>query len=336
MSVFSLMAVVASAPLLIAVLHSDTFDHAVARPARASVDGSADLMSFFKADLDWPLNYTQSIASLSSDQLEIWCHCRGINHLGFVGIAFALMGAVYVWRFERAAMAWVVFAAACFALSLGIVVLVNGEPQDFNWTPFHLVAENFLFRTIWLPYRMVLVFLFPFSVLVGYGLLSRMRTMGISHRQRLYFAISVLMLLFGTSIAPLSMSKAPRPAYLSALESLPAGAVIDVPMGRHPSKYYMNLQRFHRRAIVEGMIPTTPRYAYDYINENLILRILYTGAFPAEVTEAGWQAALDNLLRDGFRYLIVHREVLDVLSWLATPPAWIDGSPDLADCVVSR
>ena len=39
--------------------------------------------------------------------------------------------------------------------------------------------------------------------------------------------MSVLMLLYGTSAFPIPIRFSPKPAYLSVLEGLPAGAVID-------------------------------------------------------------------------------------------------------------
>ena len=274
---------------------------------------SSDLLNFFKAQHDRPLDYRQAIASLSGDQLEISCLCRGISHVGVVGIVFAMMGAIYILRFQRKEAIWIVLTALSFLLSLGVVIYVDGKPLDIYWTPYRLLQNNFLFRALWHPFRMVIVLLFPFSVLVGYGLHSRMRTVRVDSRSRILLATSVIMLLYGTSIFPIAMRLSPRPAYLSSLESLPEGAVIDLPMGRHESKYYMSMQRFHGRPMVEGMLPRTPPDAYDYISANPVLAFLRAKSANnknvAHVDEDVWRAALADLQKDGFRYLILHREV---------------------------
>ena len=306
---FTLTSIAISAPLMIHVLQSDGFGHAIDRPVRADSGGSTDLLTFFKADLERPFDYRQSIASLSGDQLEIGCMCRGISHVGIVGVAFALMGAVYILRFQRKEAIWIVLTVLSALLSLGVVFYVNDKPLDIYWTPYRLLQDNFFFRALWHPFRMIVVLFFPFSVLVGYGLHSRLRTVKLDRRRGVLLTISVFMLLYGTSISPIAMSAAPRPAYLSALEKLPEGAVIDLPMGRHPSKYYMSLQRFHRRPIVEGMLPRTPPDAYDYINSNMLLSMLRNGTTSKEPTEENWRAALEDLRRDGFRYLVLHRQV---------------------------
>ena len=95
-----------------------------------------------------------------------------------------------------------------------------------------------------------------------------------SRRNFALLVLAVIMLFYDTSIIPIPLRLSPRPAYLSALNNLPEGAVIDLPMGRHYSKYYMSMQRFHGRPIVEGMLPRTPPDAYDYISANPVLAFL--------------------------------------------------------------
>ena len=312
MLVFALTAGLTSAPLLIRVLRSNLYGFAIDRPVAVGASASSDLLNFFKAQHDRPIDYRQVIASFSGDQLEISCLCRGISHVGLVGAVFAMMGAVYILRFQRKEAIWIVLAGLSFLLSLGVVIYVNGTPMDMYWTPYRLLQDNFFFRALWHPFRMVVVLLFPFSVLVGYGLHSRMRTIQLDRRNSILVATSVIVLLYGTSIFPIAMNFSPRPSYLSALDSLPEGTVIDLPMGRHPSKYYMSMQRFHSRPIVEGMLPRTPPDAYDYISANPVLAFLRaksTNYSVANVGEDVWRAALDDLQEDGFRYLILHREV---------------------------
>ena len=312
MLVFALTAATTSAPLLIRVLRSNLYDYAIDRPVATGAGASSDLLNFFKAQHDRPLNYRQVIASLSGDQLEIRCLCKGISHVGLVGIVFAMMGAVYIFRFQRKEAIWIVLTALSFLLSLGVVIYVNGKPLDIYWTPYRLLQDNFFFRALWHPFRMVVVLLFPFSILVGYGLHSRVQSIQLDNRSKIMLVTSVIMLLYGTSIFPTAMRLSPRPAYLSALNNLPEGAVIDLPMGRHNAKYYMAMQRFHGRPMAEGMIPRTPPTAYDYFDANPVLSRLYKlsrGNTVDAIDEVEWRAALADLQNDGFRYLILHREV---------------------------
>ena len=200
-----------SAPLLLRVLRSDLYAFAIDRPVMTGSEGGIDLLNLVKADHDWPLNARQVIASLSGDQLEVGCLCEGISHVGVVGLVFALMGAVYIWRFRRDQAIWIVLAVFSLLLSLGIVFHVNGKSLDIYWTPYRLLEGNFFFRALWHPFRMVIVFLFPFSILVGYGLHSRLRTVKLDRRGMFMMVASVVALLYGTSMFPLAMQKFPRP-----------------------------------------------------------------------------------------------------------------------------
>ncbi|MDE2638601.1 MAG: hypothetical protein OXI30_19710 [Chloroflexota bacterium] len=315
MATFALTAFAASSPLLFRTLSSDLYGFAIDRSVITAAHGNVDLLNYISADRDWPANFRQIIASFSGDQLDFSCPCSGVSHVGVVAIAFAVMGAVYILRFRREEAVWIILSILAFLLSLGVVIYVNGEALNIYWTPYRLLKDNFFFRALWHPFRMIHVFLFPISILVGYGLHARLRTVQPGRRGSIALAASIVMLLYGTSLAPIDMCLYPRPAYISALANLPEGAVIDLPMGSTPSTYYMTLQRLHGRPIVEGMLPRTPRQAYDYIGSNAVLRLFRSSTSSTNrrlesVEESEWREALRYLLRDGFRYLILHREVL--------------------------
>ncbi len=308
---FALTAALTSAPLLLRTLRSDQYAYAVDRPVIDS-GGAVDLLGFFKAQADRPFNYRQIIASLSGEQLEVECLCRGMSQMGIVAFVFALMGAIYILRFQREQAVWILLALAAFLLTLGITVHIGGHALGIYWTPYRLLQDNFFFRALWQPFRMILVFLFPFSLLIGYGVHSRLGARRLIAREAAVTAICLGALLYGTSIFPVAMHVSPRPPHLAALDNLPAGALIDLPMGRQEAKYYMALQRFHGRPLVEGMLPRTPPAAYDYIKANPVLLLLQDLSYwrrREPLSQDAWRNAIDQLLRDGFRYVVLHRHI---------------------------
>lgn len=321
--IFGLACLVISAPSLLPMILSEDLFSAASDPVVTDVWGGMDLLTYLKADHQRPLNYMQSIASLGGDHVEHTFVTWGLSHVGLVSIFFAGAGLVYAIKFERAVLIWGALALAFWLLSLGVVIYVNRSPLDFYWTPYRLLEDNFIFRALKWPFRMALVFLFPYSVLIGYGLHCRLRRQKLDRRRKLLLLVSVIMLLYGTSIFPIPTREAPRPAYLTRLAQLPEGAVIDVPFGRHVSKYYMSVQRFHQRPIVEGMIARVPPGAYDYIEQNVLLAT-FRDPGPVDyedLTRADWQAAFQQLLDDGFRYLLLHREV-PVSSYIGRAKGW--------------
>ena len=76
------------------------------------------------------MNYRQVIASLNGDQLEVECLCEGISHVGIVAVVFAMMGAVYILRFERNQTVWIALTVLSFSLSLGLSFVLTGR----HWT----------------------------------------------------------------------------------------------------------------------------------------------------------------------------------------------------------
>ena len=326
MIIFGLASVVICAPSLLPMILSEDLFSAASDPVITDVWGGMDLLTYLKADHDRPFNYMQSIASLSGDHVEHTFVTWGLSHVGLVSIFFACAGLVYAVRIERSALIWFILALVFWLLSLGVVIYFNRSALDIYWTPYRLLEDNFIFRALKWPFRMALVFLFPYSVLIGYGLHYRLRSsepQELDRRRKLLLIISVIMLLYGTSIFPIPTRDAPRPAYLSKLAELPQGAVIDVPFGRHVSKYYMSVQRFHQRPIAEGMIARVPPGTYDYIDQNLLLATFRDpGEFHYEdLTLADWAAAFEQLLDDGFRYVIMHREV-PVSSFIGRAKGW--------------
>ena len=304
----------------------DAMDHAVVE----SKYGGVDLVSLIKANYVRPLHYMPAIAMLGEDMLPARQIAFQLSHLGLVSFAFAFAGVICAARVDRRVYVWFVIAIIFLLLCLGVELRYGGRHLAIIfWTPYRLVKDFVIFQNIRWPYRMILVFLFSFSILIGYGLHYRLQTMELDRRRRAALGVALLMLFFGTSIFPIPIRPSPRPEYLSVLATLPEGAIVDVPFGRQPSKYYMSVQRLHQRPIVEGMIARMPSEAYDYLEANPVLAALNSDAESAplrNLTEDGWRAGLDALTRDGFRYLNLHSRVPLTFSNSVKMPNWISRS----------
>ena len=318
MTVFGISAIGFGSPVLIPSLQSSNLEHAINDGIME--DGGADILSYLKADHSRPLNYMQSIASLRGEQLElidIW----GLLHIGLVSIVFALMGLLYGLRVDRTVRIWVILATVFWLLSLGLEFKFKRQAIDFYPTPYRLLENNIIFQILKWPWRMSLVFLFPYSILIGYGLHYRLRSLTLDRPQFALLILSVVMLLYGTSIFPIPSRPAPRPAYLDSVNSLPDGAIIDLPFGRQNTKYYMSVQRFHHRPIIEGMIARLPFGTYDYIDSNVVLKIIRgkSDLSIEDLSVEDWQSAFRQLQDDGFKMVILHKFVLKTERSIAYP-----------------
>jgi hypothetical protein len=84
--------------------------------------------------------------------------------------------------------------------------------------------------------------------------------------------------------------------------------IIQLPMGRSSSKRYVFLQTIHQKAIVEGLSARTPIEAYQYIQSNPLL-LNWSDSEPLNCSlrlRRRIISALDELIEDDFRYVIVH------------------------------
>lgn len=342
MLIFGVSAIGFSSPILIPTLQSSNLEDAVSD--EVVVRGGVDILSYVKAEHRRPYNYMQSIASLRGEQLEIQ-NIWGMSHVGIVSIAFALMGLSYGIRVRRSfsttekhkrqskmalrinhiILIWAILAVIFWLLSLGIEFHYKRNYVDIYWTPYRLLQDNIIFKILKLPWRMSMLFLFPYSILIGYGLHYRLRSLSLTRKQVGLLILSVSMLLYGTSIFPIPMRPAPRPVYMDVLESADEGAVIDLPFGRHNAKYYMSVQRFHDRPMIEGMIARTPPDAYDYIDKNLVLGVIRGGTDLTidNVSASDWKTAIRQLSDDGFRYVILHKFVPQTIYRIEHPDEWV-------------
>ena len=218
-----------------------------------------------------------------------------------------------------------ILAIIFWGLSLGLEFHYNRHYIDFYWTPYRIVENNLIFQILKLPWRMSLVFLFPFSILIGYGLQYRLRSVRINRTQWGLLIVSVSMLLYGTSIFPIPMRPAPRQTYTDVLATLPDGAIINLPFGRHNAKYYMSVQRFHDRPIIEGMIARTPPDAYDYIDANPVLALFHdnTDLTLDDISANMWETSFQQIWDDGFRYVILYKFVPQAIQRIEYPDDWV-------------
>ena len=311
MLVFGLSATFLLAPILVPYLQSKHLDISALDPVLTGRQGGVDALSYLKLYHDYPVAYSQIIDSIGTSSPRIQNVQGHVYHVGLVSIAFASMGIVYAYKVDRSAAVWLVLVLAFLLLSFGVEFYFSAHRIDTYWTPYRILQDNLFFRIIKHPARMSLVFLFPYAILIGHGLQYRLRTLVLGPLQCVLLTVSIIMLLYGTSIFPIVVRPAARPHYLSVLNDLVDGAIINVPFGRQESKYYMSLQRFHRRPIVEGMIARMPPNSYGYIDSNVFLSYLKE---PEKVnledlTADDLYAALAQLRDDGFRYLVLHQRI---------------------------
>jgi hypothetical protein len=89
-------------------------------------------------------------------------------------------------------------------------------------------------------------------------------------------------------------------------------AIVELPMSRGDAKRRLYYQTVHGHPTVEGATSRTPSSAYKYINQNLLLSN-WKAARELEcdkISSIELEEALDQLIGDNIRYVIVHNATL--------------------------
>jgi len=306
MIVFTATVLIISSPLLYPFFVSGSLEDAVDIEARVQL---LDVMTYVQHRLDRPLMYTRMIGAMNDD-LGWPIEFQRMPTVGVVSIAFAFMGLLYAVRKDRLVLGWVLMGLVFWVFSLGSTIQIDGTILS-EWAPASLLQDTIILGVLRNTQRFALVFWFPFAVLIGYGLHYRLANLTLNRNQLVLLTVSVVMLLYGTSVFPIPYRVHVEPEYTKVLNDLPSGSVVNLPLGRSESKYYMSIQRYHGRPMIEGMIARTPDGTYDYIDSLAAIDMWGASSVNMEADEANdaWRDSMQQLLDDGFRYIVLHKYV---------------------------
>lgn len=324
MIVFGAVTVALALPILFPVVKSENLDNAI----DSVLEGMGiDIVNYVKPMENRPLNYMPSIAAMADEYVRFNDFTiLDTPYVGIVAIVFALMGVQYAIRIERRVLIWLIIAIVFLLMSFGLEWMWNGQYVGVYWTPIRLLKDNVIVVIIKWMYRWSLIFWLPFSLLIGYGLLYRMRSLTMDWKQVVLLVMSVVMLLYGTSIFPIRTRLMPVPDYVDFLNTLPEGDIMNLPLGRQESKYYMVVQIQHERAINEGAVARLPSGSYDF-HKLMPLTSILRGREPLwedqDAANEGWHESMQVMLDNGFRYLVLHNRV-QTKGWKPTQQFLLD------------
>lgn len=171
--------------------------------------------------------------------------------------------------------------------------------------------------------------LLPLAVCAAYGFdqLLRLTARRPLARLALLAAIPLLLLFeYWNGEYPVIQLEV-NPFYEHLAEEEGDFALVQLPMGRRISKRYLYYQTIHQKPIVEGLGGRTPDEAYVYIDGNRLLRnwkenipLACQGDTAEEIV-----TALEQLVTDNFRYVIIHtgdgRVPKRCAGYLTAPPS---------------
>jgi hypothetical protein len=252
-------------------------------------------------------------------------------YLGVIPILLIILAAT--WKKDRpVTWSWLLLGLFFAIMSLGPLLRFNGQIYQNISLPYGWLVGLPFIRIVARPDYFVLGLLLPLAVVAAKGLDRCLEAL--AQRRRAQSALLVALtalLLFEYWNGPYpGFDLAVHPLYQQLAQEAGDFAIIDLPLGRRESKDYTLYQTFHQRPIVEGLSGRTPPEAYHYIDSNPLLarwraqQPLDCSALPSATIDA----ALQQLVRDGFRYVIVHHNGPQLpeafASYFASPPRFAD------------
>ena len=205
-------------PVLLPAIQADELYGAIRRGVVGGQFGGVDLLAYLKPDNTRPLHYMNAIAALAGDHLPMLELPYHLSHMGLLGFVVAASGAFHAIRRERNAVCWLIIAILFWSLSLGLDVHLGGRRLGATmWTPYRLLENSIVFELLRWPHRFVLPFVFPFALLIGYGMRFRIESITWNRPARVMLVLTTVLLLFGTSMFPIPMRADLNPPYLAVL-----------------------------------------------------------------------------------------------------------------------
>ncbi len=275
--------------------------------------GQTDLLAYFLPPRTHPLFGPW----VSSTYDHFSKNFSWIPYLGVVPISLAIFAA---WKQRRRARFWWVSGLLWIICALGAFLRLGGHTYRTIPLPYALIGQRFPFNTLRSADRFNALVPLSLAVLVGFAL---------SHwRRRWAIALAAGLITFEYLCIPLPTTRPAVSPFIRQMAADPAlYAVLDLPMGRLPSKNWMYLQTIHHKPLVEGMTARTAPQAYDFIDKMSLLWAFRArhNPPPDDVTPD-----LGRLSQNGVKYILIHRahayprDVTRWMSWFPDPPIWAD------------
>jgi hypothetical protein len=240
--------------------------------------------------------------SLTTIYRDLGKNNQWMPYLGWLALLLGVVGVIVQ---RRRSIGWLISGLAAIILALGPQLRFDGVTYAAAPLPFALLQNIFPFSFLRSPDRFNIIVSLPLAILAAYGLAAILQRLSSSTARFAITALASLVILFEYLSVPYPIMPLPEtsPFILNLSQNDQPFAILDLPMGRNPSKVYLYWQTLHHQPLVEGHVSRTPARAYDYIEANAALRALRNVDQSADAPPvSAWQ----TLAQAGIRYIVIH------------------------------
>lgn len=239
-----------------------------------------------------------------------WMHTA---YLGYAAMSLAVL-ALARRGGRRRSLAWALLLLTFLFLRLGANLKINDIVYSNILLPKHYLEAAFphLFAPFWSNSNFMAGALLPLAALSSCGLASLCRSLRARWRIALILALCGVVAFENYERPQRRIIPADRfdfIAWLAQEDQQDAIRVINLPLDEQLSKVYDFYQTFNGYPQVEGRPTRVPPAAYEYIDNNLLLKLWRNAEWlrclaPYHVEVV---ASLDQLIDDGFTHLVWHK-----------------------------
>ena len=267
--------------------------------------GQTDLLAFIT-----PSHFNPLFQNRVSDTAHRFAmNLKWPAYLGIVPLLLTLFAATWRKHFQNV-LPWLAIGFLFFVLTLGPVLRFNGQLFESTPLPAFYLSWFPPIRAVGRPDFFVLGLLLPLAVTAAFGFKRLLEWLqNHSSRQRVAVVCLSTLLLFEywNGFYP-GIDATISDFYRQLGQTAGESALVELPMGRSPSKFYVYYQTVHQKPLVEGLSARTPAQSYSYIRNNELLTHWFNQQ-PLDcqqISAQEIQGAIRQLQADNFEYILIH------------------------------
>jgi hypothetical protein len=285
--------------------------------------GQTDLAAYFV-----PMTYHPVFGPLVQPLYENFVKNQAwMPFLGYSVIALSIWGALHA---KRRAGPWVVIGLCLFVMALGPFLRVNGVAYENIQLPYALIGDKFPLNTLRSPDRYNLLLPLALAPLVALGVADILRRLT-SRRLMSIVGLGCGALILFEYLGVPYPTLAPLPAsafYAQLANDTESYALLDIPLKRSDTKYYLYYQTIHAHPIVQGRVARVPPEASRLFDEIPLLGAWQQSIAAPRPADVGAQLA--QLAARNVYYVILHKDltpsprVAALRDYFTLPPVFED------------
>src|SRR3989338_614788 len=250
-------------------------------------------------------SYTQLLGLMPSKEFGLY---SWPTVLGYTVLTLCIY---FVFKLRREdTCVWLIATCVFFVFALGPHLIIFNKDFREIPLPFAILKNIPVVQVIRTPHRFLSFVTLGTAVMVGFVISE---TVMKKNYKFVVFLIIGLVILEYLAIPRTTFSQIKIPdIYKKIANDKEDYVVVDAPLNDFGGAYSMYYQTIHGKKVVGGYVARTPLYSKYFIENNPVLHLLAEPGnyYTINLTEKEISESLDNLKKNGIKYVIVHKNLM--------------------------